>query len=311
METRRAGRLGRSIPVIGFGGRALGPPPPRGDRDGPRLEPRDAQRALAAAIEAGVELVDVAPAWGDAEALAGETIRALRGRDRVVLATLVPDAPPPPGATPRPPRPGPDGSTPAPALERVLPAAWVQRAVEASLRATRLEVLPLAWLPWRGGWLTASAWPELRGAMARLVREGKVLTWGAHLPDVPPDDVAALLDAAPVAAIQVALDLEHRAAAAVLDATATREVAVIVRRPLAGGALTGDVGDLGGVPRARWRDEVADRADLALRWVLGHAAVTAALVGARTLDHVRAAIAAGDGRALSPPLREALDAGDT
>ena len=30
METRRAGRLGRSIPVIGFGGRALGPPPTRG-----------------------------------------------------------------------------------------------------------------------------------------------------------------------------------------------------------------------------------------------------------------------------------------
>ncbi len=299
MQVRRLGRTSRAIAPIGFGGRSFAPrSAEERKRRGPGPEPREVQAALAAAIDAGVELVDTSPAWGDSEALAGATIRELRARERVVLAATVPLATEPDG-------------TPLPAdarLEHLLPAAHVQRAVEASLRATRLEVLPLAWLgPWRDGWLAASAWPELRGTMERMVHEGKVLTWGVIVDDAPGDDAATLLAQPVIAAAQLALHLHERRALPLLAVAKAREVAVIARAPLAGGTLTGALDDVPGIGRQEWRDQLGDRAEAALRWLLGHDDVTAALVGARSIDHVTAAIAAADGRALTPRLADALD----
>lgn len=224
MRTRPLGRTGRTVGELGLGGRALARP---GD-------PRERLRLLCDALEAGVDLVDVAPGWGDAEALAGEAIRATRGRDRVVLATRVPAPPARPDA--------PVGG----GLDDQLPAAWVQRSVEASLRATRLDVLPLVQLAgaagWRDGWIGAPAWPALRGAMERLVREGKVLWWGLVLPDdADQGDVAfgAALGEEIVATVQAAYNVFRRAAAPRLGLAGERGVGVLVRSPLAGGALTG------------------------------------------------------------------------
>jgi aryl-alcohol dehydrogenase-like predicted oxidoreductase len=136
------------------------------------LDARDVERALQDAFELGITLVDVADEDG-AERLAGDVVRALRLRDRVTVATRVPALSP----------------------LAILPVRYVQDRIEASLRATRLEVLPYVQLPLRLAWLSSSAWPELAGTCARLVREGKVLQFGALVDD--PEELIERASAAP------------------------------------------------------------------------------------------------------------------
>jgi aryl-alcohol dehydrogenase-like predicted oxidoreductase len=157
-------------------------------------------------------------------------VREQRARDCVVVATRVPLADERPGA--------PNRDT----LRERLPAAYLQHRVEASLRATRLDALPLAQLPLRPAWVASPAWPELVGTCARLVREGKVLAWGALL-DEPTDDAAPALLAEPwLAAVSVVYHLCARGAEPLFEAAAKRELAVLARQPLAGGALAGSLG---------------------------------------------------------------------
>ncbi|HVV87044.1 MAG TPA: aldo/keto reductase, partial [Kofleriaceae bacterium] len=156
MQRRRLGSSDREVGVIGLGCKGL-----TGARLG--VEPADVQRTVAAAIEAGCELLDLsAPgSAGDAERRVGVEVRALRARDRVVVATAAG------GGGRRPPV-----------------APQVQRTVEESLRALRLEAIPLVQLPgWDDAWLDDRTWPELRGTLGRLIDEGKVLAWGAVVPD--------------------------------------------------------------------------------------------------------------------------------
>ncbi len=228
MLQRPLGRTGRTVAEIGFGGRSLGP-------DWRGVPPRDVQRVLCEAIDAGVDVVDTSPSWGDSEALVGDAVRSMRARDRVIVATAVAQAPARAAwftldARPR--------------LHQILPAAWVQESVENSLRATRLDVLPLVQLTgaagWRDEWLGSSAWPELRGTMERLVHEGKVLRWGVIA--TAPAETADILGDPLIATVQVQLDLFDQRNAAVLGRAKAHEVAVIIRAPLATGALGGDLG---------------------------------------------------------------------
>lgn len=181
-----------------------------------RVDHGQVARTLHAALEAGLELVDTA---GDAEELAGDAIRSLRLRDRVVLATRVPAI----------------GTRDV--LSDRLPVRYVQDRVERTLRTTRLDALPLVQLPVRAFWRSSSAWPELAGTAARLVREGKVLRWGAIL-DAIEDDTAQLADEPWLVSLSTPFSLCTRAAEPLL---ATR-LALLARQPLAGGALAGTLG---------------------------------------------------------------------
>ena len=154
-------RIGdRTITRVGCGDVRLATAAARG------VDAREVERAIHAALELGLALLDAADEEV-AERLCGDAVRALRLRDRVVVACRVPGLPARPGAGRR------------DTLPERLPVGYVQQRIEASLRATRLDALPLAQLPLRGAWRASSAWPELAGACARLVREGKVLAWGA------------------------------------------------------------------------------------------------------------------------------------
>ena len=88
MRTRALGRSGFEVSEIGFGAWGLGGDPWRD------MDPRDAQRALFEAVEAGVGFIDTAPSYGNgtSELLVGQVVRELRARDRVVVATKVPPA---------------------------------------------------------------------------------------------------------------------------------------------------------------------------------------------------------------------------
>jgi aryl-alcohol dehydrogenase-like predicted oxidoreductase len=72
METRRLGRTGHRSSVVTFGGAAIG-----------RVDQATADRAIAAALAAGVNHVDVAPTYGDAELRLQPWIA--RHRDRIFL----------------------------------------------------------------------------------------------------------------------------------------------------------------------------------------------------------------------------------
>lgn len=296
MQRRRLGSTDREICVVGLGGKGL-----TGARRG--IEPADVQRAVAAAIEGGCELVDLScPGGGaDAERKVGEELRALRARDRVVVATAVVS-----GAPRRPP-----------------PAAQVVRTVEDSLRALRLDAIPLVQLaPWDDAWLDDRTWPELRGALARLVSEGKVLAWGAVIPDrerrpapaPPPRPTSSLIilpDAPPpppapplrvlaepwLATIQLRYSLFDRGDEdALLPAAAAAKVGVIAREPLAGGGLAGDLGpgtafapgdERAAWPAARWHALPPEHARLAAYVTTTPPVATATEAGKAIVDELR------------------------
>jgi aryl-alcohol dehydrogenase-like predicted oxidoreductase len=221
VRTRRLGN--HAVTAIGSGDLCLATSASRGVPAG------DVERALHEAIAFGITLIDVAGDT-DSEKLAGNAVRAQRARDRVVVATRVPILAELPGAPKR------------DVLRERLPAGYVQDRIEASLRASRLEVLPLAQLPLRPAWVASPAWPELVGTCARLVQEGKVLAWGAMLDD-PGDEAAPALVAEPwLAALSLIYHLYERRAEPLFAAAAKRELAILARQPLAGGALAGGLG---------------------------------------------------------------------
>ncbi len=129
-------------------------------------DPGEVVRRVHEALEHAIDVIDVAPE-PDVERAVGEAVRAVRARDRAVITTTV-------------------------RLADVRDVRAVRAQVESSLRTTRLDGMPLVQLPVRVAWLASSAWPELLGTCERLVREGKVLAWGAV---VDPADTVA--DAAP------------------------------------------------------------------------------------------------------------------
>lgn len=223
MRTRQLGAT--PVPAIGSGDLCLPTSASRG------VPARDVEHALHEAIGFGIALFDVAPD-PDSEKLAGGAVRAERARDRAVIATRVPMLDERPGAPRR------------DTLPERLPVAYLQHRVEAALRATRLDALPLAQLALRPAWRASPAWPELVGTCARLVREGKVLAWGAWLDEPSAGDEAApaLLAEPWLAAASVVYHLCNRRAAPLLAAAAQRELCMLARQPLAGGALAGQLG---------------------------------------------------------------------
>ncbi len=271
MQPRRLGRTGRVVGAIGAATCGIA-----AYRD---VDPNDARRALSHAVERGVDLIDTA-ADPDLERMVGEIVRELRVRDRAtVVATVAPAA----GVT---------------GLSRALPVGAVQHAIESTLRASRLEVVPVAVIrPWLDAWLDDTAWPELHGALARLVREGKVLWWGIAAAD-PADAVRAAADPAfAVVAAELSL-FDRRAEAALLPAARAHDAGVIIRAPLAGGALGGELG------RGRqWRPGDA-RAEA---WPPERLAEVAVRV-ARLVEHVADPPPAAGA---SDPAREALEAAVT
>jgi len=202
-----------TVTVVGCGDLSLPTAAARG------VDARDLAAALDRALEAGITLVDVA-ADADSERLAGDALRAHRLRDTVTLATHV--------------------ST-----------GDLRARVEASLRATRLEVLPLVQLP--------LPTPPAELCM-RLVREGKVLQWGLCV-DAPPEPPRAApppssllvtpydIPASPapskltfepwLVSLALPFSLCDRRAEPLL---AEPPLPILARHPLAGGALAGSLG---------------------------------------------------------------------
>ncbi len=338
MRMREIGVGGPSVAVVGCGDVSLARAAARG------LDSSEVKRALGAAIELGVGLVDVAED-ADTLKLVGDAIRSQRARDRVVVATRVP---------PR------TKGTWADALSQALPVHHVVEQVDAALRASKLDAIGLAQLPLWPEFRDSTAWAELQGICAQLVRDGKVQRWGAIVEEVDaPDAAEKLADDHWLACVQVTFSACAREAGPLIDRLAKRGVSVLARRVLAGGTLAGAIGpgaklslrdDRGELEpaelvriavgaaelaalvshepavarscvQARARlDTVKTRrpdaiesatiADLALRYAIDRPGITCALVRLHRHEHVLGAMTAAGADSLSPELMKRLGALD-
>jgi aryl-alcohol dehydrogenase-like predicted oxidoreductase len=205
---------------------------------------------------------------------------------------------------------------------------WVDRS-RVNLGMDRLDLIQLHCLP-----PVTYYQPELYAVLDDLVAEGAIAAWGVSVEKV--EEGLKALEYPTLSAVQIVFNaLRQRPLDRFLAEAARRDVGVLARVPLASGLLTGkltretvfeetdhrlfnrqgesfDVGEtfggvnyetgLGVVEELRpLVPEGATLAQMALRWVLMHEGITAAIPGARTPDQARANASAAD----LPPLSSA------
>lgn len=252
--------------------------------------PEDSARIIHKALDAGINVVDTADAYGDSEDVVGE---ALKGRrDDVVLATKF-------GR--------PTGQDPN---HRGASRRWIVTAVESSLRRLRTDYIDIYQLhrPDPGTDIE-----ETLSALTDLIRSGKVRAIGAS--QTP---ASGIVEAQCVAERRgLARFHTEQPAYSILNRGIEREVLPAIQRlgmgtlvwgPLGQGLLTGRVrkNEHNDLHRAGLVRHLSDerRLDvvekliplaaeaglpmthLAMAFTIAHPGVTSALLGARTMDHL-------------------------
>lgn len=313
MQTRKLGRTGIDVSVLGFGCGAVGGLMVRGG-------PADQERAVARALELGVTYFDTAAMYGNgaSERNLGRVLRNLK--PELTLGTKVR----------------------VPAAERRQIGAAVTASLEASLQRLQREQVDLFQLhnhimPDSG---EADLTPqivlgEVVPAFERLREQGKIRYYGI----TAVGDTAALhqvVDASAFDAAQVSYNLLNPSAGAavaagfpahdfgnILARTRAAEMGVIAIRVLAAGALSGvesrhplgspSVEPIGSgrdyridVERARRLEPLVREGfaesliEAAIRFAIANEAVSTALVGYSTLDQLEQAAAAVEKGPLPP-----------
>jgi aryl-alcohol dehydrogenase-like predicted oxidoreductase len=317
METRTLGRTGLKVSVLGFGCGAVGGLMVRGSA-------ADQERAVARAIELGINYFDTAAMYGNGESERnlGRVIKSLKPDIRVGTKVRVP------------------------ASQRAQIRAAVTGSLEASLQRLQLEQVDLFQLhnhitrEGRDSELTPEiVLGEVVPAFERLREQGKTRFFGiTAVGDTPA--LHQVVDARVFDTAQISYNALNPSAGTVVEPgypahdfgnllahTHAASIGVIAIRVLAAGALSGtearhplgspSVEPIGSgsayridVDRANRlaplvREGFADSLiELAVRFVISHEGVSTALVGYSTLEHLEyAAEAANKG----PLPREALE----
>lgn len=300
MHTRPFGRTGWNVAEIGFGSWQLG-------ADWGAVDEREGMQALNAALDHGVNFIDTADVYGDgrSERLIAQVLKD-RGGPRPIVATK------------------------AGKRLKVQDVAGFTQAnltdfVDRSLRNLEVEALDLLQLHCPP--TDVFYRPEIFGALDDLVRQGKIIHYGASVEKI--EEGIKALEFPGVASIQIIFNIFRRRPAELFFKLAQqRQVAVIVRVPLASGLLSGkfkpdsrfdasdhrnynrngeafDVGEtFSGVPYDLGLAVVEEirplvpagtsMAQLALRWILMHEAVSVVIPGAKNVQQALDNIAAAD-----------------
>jgi len=290
MHYRRLGSTGYDVSEIGFGAWAIG-------ADWGDVDDTTAMAALHSAVDTGVNFIDTADVYGD-------------GRSERFLARLVRE------------RPGDDLVVATKAGRRLNPhtaggytgeniEGFIDRSL-TNLDTEALDLLQLHCPP-----TDVYYQPELFGELDALKAKGKIRHYGVSVERV--EEAMKAIDYPGVEAVQIVFNMfRQRPADRLLDLAVQADVGVIVRVPLASGMLTGkmrsdtvftsddhrsynrngeafDVGEtFAGVPYdtglaavAELRELVPDgatMAQMALRWILMHDAVSTTIPGAKNVD---------------------------
>ena len=267
--TRRIPSSGKVIPVIGLGTWQT--------FDVGSDAPARAQReqVLSAFIELGGRVIDSSPMYGSSEEVVGDLITRLGVRSRVFLATKV-------WTTGK--------------------ARGIQQMQE-SLRKLRTRSVEL---------MQVHNLVDVRSHVETLrewKRIGKVRYIGiTHYTASSHEDVARLIDRVPVDFIQINYSVgEREAEQRLLPLARERDVAVIANRPFAAGAL---LRELSTRPLPPFASEIdcTSWAQLLLKFVIGHPAITCAIPATSRVDHLRDNMRAGSGPLPNEELRARIAA---
>jgi aryl-alcohol dehydrogenase-like predicted oxidoreductase len=300
---RKLGRTGLEVSEVGYGAWGIGKSQWMGAEDDESL------RALNRAIDLGLTFIDTALGYGEghSERLVGQTVKA---RDETVhVATKIPPKnriwPAPPGLHP----------------DETYPADHVRECTETSLRNLGLETIDVQQFHvWQDEWLGEGDWQE---AVEDLKREGKIRHFGVSINDHQPANAIKLIEAGLVDTVQVIYNVfDQSPEDELLPACLEHGVGVIVRVPFDEGALTGAITpettfDEGDFRNDYFRDDrkrqVQERvraivselgvtedeiAEIALRYILSHPAVSAVIPGMRSVRNVERNTRVADGKGL-------------
>jgi aryl-alcohol dehydrogenase-like predicted oxidoreductase len=310
MQKRSLGRSGLEVPPVIFGGNVFGW----------TVDKSASFRLLDALVEAGLNAIDTADvysAWvpghtgGESETIIGEWLKA-RGRQDVVILTKI--------------------GMEMPGRGQGLSAAWIARAVEASLMRLGTDVIDL-YQAHKDDETTPLE--ETLGAFARLIEQGKVRAIGASNYSAPRLQAAlatsARLGLPRYESLQPQYNLMERGIEAdLLPLCREHGLGVIPYYALASGFLTGKYrseADLAksvrgarsagkylnarGLRVLAGLDAVASRlhvtpAQVALAWQIARPGITAPIASATTPEQLRDLVKAAT-LALDREAVEALD----
>ena len=293
MRYRLLGRTGFDVSEVGYGAWGIGGGQWIGHTD------KESLIALKAALEAGVNFIDTALAYGEEGHSEKLVARALEDHDRqVYVATKVP-----PKNRLWPARPG-------IGIEDVFPYKYIVESTESSLRNLGMDTVDLQQLHvWNPDWIAADDW---RRAIEDLKKQGKVRAFGVSINDHQPDSALALIETGMIDTVQVIYNVfDQTPETRLLPLCKERNIGVIARVPFDEGSLTGritpdtvfDPGDFrAGYFRGDRKTEVNERViaiceeldiqreglpTIALRFILSNSAVSTVIPGMRSLNSVQ------------------------
>jgi diketogulonate reductase-like aldo/keto reductase len=264
MHTRPIPSSGVPLPVIGCGTwRAF-------DVAGSREERERLGGVLRTLLECGGSVIDSSPMYGRAEAVVGGLLAANGWHDKAFLATKVWTS------------------------GKAAGIAQMQRslALLGSGAIALMQVHNL--LDWRTQLASLREWQQ----------EGRIAYLGVtHYSASAHDQLEQVMRAERLDFVQLNYAIDDPAAEKrLLPLAAERGIAVLVNRPFGGGAL---LGRLAGRPLPAWAGELScsSWAQILLKFVVGHPAVTCAIPGTGSPEHMRANCLAGCGTLPDAPLR--------
>ena len=213
-------------------------------------------------FDAGGSVVDSSPMYGRSEAVTGDLLTQLGMHDRAFVATKV----------------------------WTRGAAEGVRQMEESMRLLqhkRIELMQIHNLvDWRVHLKTLRAWKEA----------GRIKYLGiTHYTESAFGELEAIMKAEKLDFVQLNYSLDDRAAEArLLPLAAERGIAVLVNQPFGGGGLLRGLADR---PLPAWAADIGctSWAQVLLKYVVGHPAVTCAIPGTSRPQHMRDNAAAGMG----------------
>ncbi|WP_116653389.1 aldo/keto reductase [Pelagibacterium sediminicola] len=309
MKTRRLGKTGYEVSEIGLGCWQLG-----GDF-GP-MGDDEASTILATAAQAGINFWDTADVYGNG--LSEHRIGAFYGKpEELVIATKV-------------------GRSDTLYPDKYTKAG-MRESLEESARRLGVETLDLAQLHCVPPHVLKEG--EIFGWLNDLVEEGLIRHYGASVETM--EEAFVCLEHERLASLQIIFNLFRQDAnEKLLDAARAKDVGIVVRLPLASGLLSGKFSadttfaptdqrhynrdgeafsvceTFGGIPFGKGVElaeglralmpEGMNMAQLALRWILDHEAVSSIIAGASRPEQVTVNAEASDLPPLSAGLHEKL-----
>jgi aryl-alcohol dehydrogenase-like predicted oxidoreductase len=287
VDERPYGETGFSVSALAYGAMSIGADPDLGNGVAP---------SLLCALESGVTLIDTARVYPNSEAIIASTLREWRGA-RPLISTKVRALS---RETYRAYRP----------LAEAYTAQSIRDSVEQSLSALGVDCLDIVHLhQWHYLWTHDPIWLE---SLQALKREGKLRAIAISVQDHEHDAALEAVSTRLVDGVQVIFNLfESRPANALLPLAEARGVGVIARCVLDSGGLSGELSrsDFAARPflkHAPYTEYIArteeferftpgsaaDLAELALRFAITPAAISAATVGMPSRSLVEETLAA-------------------